>query len=298
MFYQDKRETEMRICGQRRRSEIRSGETIKKTILCGVAGALMLFGGATTASAVPTISIDLDPGTAGIQNTLTVAQGASFTFDVVFIGDGTTLFDAFAMDVGFNDQGAILGLTGGTGSPTAGSIADNCIGTCVDLFGGVPIFAGSTLTTGPFAPPAPFTAQLGTVGIVDDLFQFTISASNGPIPNGDPVGVFGGPIGAGVEINLFSVTLDALTSGTSVVRLLPLDFITGENIADPSGTEPASTTVGAQVLFLQEGPVPANLNQGTVTVQSVPEPATLSLMGAGLLGLGAATLRRRRRKAQ
>ncbi len=33
MFYQDKRETEIRIWGRRRRPEIGSGETIKKFIL-------------------------------------------------------------------------------------------------------------------------------------------------------------------------------------------------------------------------------------------------------------------------
>ena len=83
-----------------------------KTIIQGLAAALILFGGATTASAiaVPIISIDLDPGTAGIQSTLTVAPGSSFTIDMVLTGDGVTLFDTFAFAADFNDLGPILGL--------------------------------------------------------------------------------------------------------------------------------------------------------------------------------------------
>ena len=67
----------------------------------------------------------------------------------------------------------------------------------------------------------------------------------------------------------------------------------------------AELTAGTAVLtFLAWGDrqhhnlPPTVFLEGVNTVVSTPEPATLSLMGVGLLGLGAFSLRRRRAKAK
>jgi len=63
--------------------------------VCGV----MLWG--TTAWALPIVSVDTDPGTAGIQSSLSVDAGTSFTVDIVVSGLTDTL-TAFDFDVDFD----------------------------------------------------------------------------------------------------------------------------------------------------------------------------------------------------
>ena len=219
--------------------------------------AVLCIVGSTTASAIPIISIDLDPTTPGIQSSLSVAQGTMFTIDVVLTGDGTSLFDTFAFDTVFNDLGAILGLTGGTGSPTAGSIAANCPLFCIDFGSGIPTSPGGALTPFPVGPPLPpFTAGSGLVGMISLALPFS-------------------PIAAGAEIDLFSITLDALAAGSSAVS--------------------TSSGGGLGGLAFAGLPVPFSTASSTVTVTGVvgvPEPGTLALLGIGLFGMGLA----RRRK--
>ncbi len=214
-----------------------------------MAGSLLL-GGVPTASAIPVISIDLDPVTPGIQSTLSVPAGASFMIDVVFTGDGVTMFDTFAFDTVFNDLGAVLGLTGGTGSPTAGSIAATAPIAALDVFSGGGVVPGSALTPSgvPFPIPAPFTAGSDGLGMLSIIVPFG-----------------GVPIGAGVTTDLFSVTLDSLAVGMSGV--LPSAGV----IPPPLG---GLALAGLPVAFTVAG--------GTVTV---PEPSILMLFGLGFAGL-------------
>ena len=201
------------------------------------------------------IAVDLDPTAAGIQTTLSVAVGSSFTIDVVVTGDGVTAFDTFAFDGVFNDLGAVLGLAGGTGSPTAGAIAGTCPIFCRDIFAG-PVVVSGALTSFPAPIPVPFTAQSGLLGILSFDPPFST-------------------IAAGTTIDLFGLTLDALIPGMSTV--LP------------------STGGGLGGLALGGTPVNFSLASSIVTVTapaSVPEPGTLALFGFGLAGLG--YMRRRR----
>lgn len=221
-----------------------------------------------TASALPMISVDLDPGTAGIQSALTVDPGDTFTVDVVYTGDGAATFDAFAFDVVFNDMGAgVLGLVGGTGSPTAGSIAATAPIAALDAFGGVfvGIGIGDALTPSgvPFPIAAPFTAGS------DGLGMFSIA-----LPFGGGV-----PIGAGVDVDLFTLGLVALAPGMS-------------SVAPSLGVKPIPPPLGG--LFIAGAPVGHTLASGSVTVTApIPAPTTIALLGIGLAGLVGYGSRRR-----
>lgn len=231
---------------------------MQKKRVGGLMLALLLLIGVPTASAIPIISIDLDPGTLGIQSTRSVTLGSSFTIDVVFTGDGIAAIDTFLFDTVFNDLGAILGLTGGTGSPTAGSIAGTCPVLCVDALTFGAVVPGSALTTFPALLPPPFTVGSGLVGIASPGFLSPFT---------------GGPIAAGTEIDLFSLTLDALAIGMSTVS--------------------PSTGGGLGGLAVGGLPVPFTPASGSVTVTpaggpgpGIPEPSILMLFVLGLAGLG------------
>ena len=98
------------------------GEKVHRIWTGTLVAAMVLLVGMTSAAALPVISIDLDPGLAGIQATRAVDSGEVFTIDIVYTGDGAAVFDTFGYDVFFNDMGAgVLGLSGG-GMPTLGSV--------------------------------------------------------------------------------------------------------------------------------------------------------------------------------
>ena len=217
---------------------------------------LLLFVGVTSASAVPVISVDLDPGVAGIQSTVSIGAGSSFKIKVTFTGDGATLFDAFSFDTVFNDAGAVLGLAGSAGSPTAGGVAALAPFLAVDPGSGAFVVPGSVLTpiAMGFPIPAPFTGQSGGIGI----------AALGP-----PFLLGGLPIGPGVTIDLFELTFDALMPGMS-------------SLAPSAGVVPVSfgglSLIGANLPFTSAG--------GIVTVTGViSEPASFLLFVTGLGGL-------------
>ncbi len=160
----------------------------------GLVVALLLFVGVTTAAALPIISIDLDGGpggTAGIQSTLTVDPGSSFTIDVV-IADAAIVpafFDTVILEPFFNDAGAVL--SPGPTLATWGAFA----GGSLDLFGGfVPAVPGALAGVGPSGAPAGgFASGSGAVGLL---------------------GFFVAPA---VPTVIFSIDFTALASGTSTI---------------------------------------------------------------------------------
>ncbi len=213
-----------------------------KTILAQAMAAVLLIGGGTNASAIPVLSVDLDPTMPGIQTTLNVLAGSSFTLDLVLTGDGSSLFDAFAFAADFNSSGAVLG---GTGMATAGTIAGTAPVAALDVFTVGPAAPGVLLTPSgvPFPVTPGFMASSDGFGILSIVLPF-----------------------AGTTIDLLSLTLDALTPGTSRVILSPGGGLGGLAFA------------GVSVPFISAS--------GSVTVSAIPLPAALPLYGVGIAVLG------------
>ena len=234
--------------------------SIALTLLVGPAAALHLS--ASSASAAPVISMDMDPGTPGIQSALTVAPQTTFNVDVVISDDGGApspfLFQEITLEVLFNNAGPLLTL-GPTG-PLAGALA--AAAGSLDAFSGfAPTSAGAALGVGGSgAPTGGFASGTGGLGLA----------------NGTPPAFF--TVGPGPAISVFSLQFSAgMLTGTST--LLP-SIVVG-------GTTP--------VVRFEGQPVASTLVAGQVTV--IPEPGTLALFAVGLGLIGVATSRGQRRRA-
>ena len=209
------------------------------------------------------VSLDLDPTTAGIQNSATFVAGSAFTVDVVISDDGQpptpTVFDTVILQLSFNDAGAVLGA--GPAGVLGGTLAGTPPGITLGVFG-IPFpqasAAGASLASVPSLPAASFASSSGAAGLFDPL-TFTI-------PSGQP------------PVSIFSFDFLALTPGSSTIA------VTGSPVGNP-------------ILALQGNSVGAQIVGGTVTVEPniaiVPEPRGLVLAVIGALCLVAAAMRRR-----
>lgn len=200
----------------------------------------------TTARAVPTLSIDLDTLTPGVQSSRTVLLGDSVEAGVVLTGDGTTGFDTLIFDLLFNSGPTIIDVAPG-GGPTAGALAATSA-FVLDVFGvaPVPLLPGSAL-----APATP--------GAIDGLGGVGMTSLVAPFPT----------VGAGVDVTVALLTFATLGAGQTSLTLGPV--IPGDSIFAFFGG-PIDVTLETAQLTVRDA-------------QNAPEPHGVLLLLTGVLAL-------------
>lgn len=218
-----------------------------------------------TANATPIIGLDMDIGTAGIQSTLSVTEGDTFSFDLVAFDDGIPtspiLIDAVAVDLfSFPVTGSAT-FGGATAGGFAASMGPPGLGP-VDVGDGIPTGIDPTLSALPI-PPLP--SSLGTFSYFGTPALLSISS-----------------LATAMVADTFDVLMSFEFTAISA----------GDVFFDISGFPP-----GSELSFAGSptgGPLfPALLPSTTLSIMSVtpppppsvPEPGTILLLALGLSGL-------------
>ena len=193
---------------------------------------------------------------------LTMAAGASaatITFNTAQTGSGGT---------GFNSSGNLVLHSSSGADATLAFVPDMNSANAVP---GNVNFGNFTLAC------ASCTTQAGGFGSSFDAFTFNMVITD---VTDSATGIFVGTAAAG------SVFLDA---STLTVNWLPLQVGPGSSNATSGSFGPTSfqTTVQTKIVNPRSGAeIGSTTVQGRIDSNAVPEPATLSLVGGALLGLG------------
>lgn len=162
---------------------------------------LALAAASTPAWAIPTLSIDLDTATPGVQSTRSVLLGDTVEAGVVLTGDGSTGFDTTIFDLSFD--AAVIGVA--PGGPEAGALAGTAPVGALDVFGGGFVLPGGSLTP----QSAAATGSIGGIGL---------SSLALPFPT----------VGVGEDVMVALSSFDTLALGQTTLSLGPVvpgDFL-------------------------------------------------------------------------
>lgn len=152
------------------------------TKLLARSAVLVLFVGLcwTTpqAWAVPTVSVDVDPGTAGVQSSGSVSLSSSFSIDVFISGVDPNGLNAFELDLSF-DPTIVTATSVVDGGFLAAPVFEvqNSIGAMTVMFAEVTLGLGSAVGSGVLATIAFDTVGVGTSAL--DLSNVVLSAPFG-----------------------------------------------------------------------------------------------------------------------
>ena len=219
--------------------------------------SILAVGFAVHANAAPVLGLDMDPGTPGIQSTLSVPEGSPLTVNLVAFDDGTPvtpiLVDAVAVEM-------TLAGTGGVG------------------------FGGATV--------GPFGLAMGAIDAVDFIpVGIDPTLAGLPTPTPGSLGLFS-YFGAPTLLSISTLATALVADSFDVVMSFSFSAVTAGTVSMFTPGSPP----GSELLFAGAGgPLfPAMMPPATLTITSsappppppgIPEPGTLFLSLIALAGV-------------